>query len=135
MNLAIEKIREITLYATQGEHDPLDCLITLREIQEELTKCLDEVKELATEEVSRSGGKLDKYGYNFQLQKGRSNFSFKNISEWVSKNTEVKNLEEKYKLAYRLYSQGSAPVDLETGEVIPIPEVTYSKDTLVLRKS
>lgn len=61
-------------------------------------------------------------GYIFTKQSKRT-YDFNNVSEWIQTKQKLAEIEEKGKLALKLQEKGIEPVDAETGELLPIPQV------------
>jgi len=66
-------------------------------------------------------------------QNGSTRYSYKNIKSWNEKNKELKAIEEKSKMAYIAFSKGLLTAD-EFGEEIELPEISYTKDCLIVKK-
>ena len=72
-------------------------------------------------------------GFEFQKRNGSTRYSYKNIPEWQKLNVEIKECEEKHKQAFLSKQKGFLIAD-ENGEEIILPEISYTKDILVIRK-
>jgi hypothetical protein len=64
-------------------------------------------------------------GYKIILQ-SRTTLSFKNIDGWKALDASKKEFEAKSKLALQMIQKGIPNVDAETGEEIPLPEVSVT---------
>lgn len=85
---------------------------------------LDENKSTIAGE-SEGHGKSGYKGLIFTVQI-RSTPSYKNIDSWVKADELKKKIEAKAKLAMQLMEKGIDPVDAQTGELLPVPEVKIS---------
>ena len=85
---------------------------------------LDEYKSTIAGE-SEGYGKSGYKGLIFTVQI-RSTPSYKNIDSWVKADDLKKQIEAKAKLALQLMEKGIEPVDAQTGELLPVPEVKIS---------
>ena len=84
------------------------------------------------EEISDEAIGYGREGYNgfiWGLQ-SRKTYDFKNVDEWLITKQKLSEIEEKGKLALQLQEKGIEPVDAETGELLPIPQV---KNTTFLK--
>ena len=98
------------------------------EVMEEQVKnrkaWLDETKrEIASE--ADGYGKDGYKGLVFSIQT-RTTYNFSKVEEVAKLKADIKELEEKGKLALKLIEKGIEPVDANTGELLPVPEVTVT---------
>ena len=85
---------------------------------------LDETKrEIASE--ADGYGKDGYKGLVFSIQT-RTTPNYKNIDAWVNAEKTKKEIEAKAKLALQLIEKGVEPLDVTTGELLPIPEVSVT---------
>ena len=89
---------------------------------------LDEYREEIVNE-SEGYGRDGYNGFIWGLQ-SRKTYDFKNVDEWLITKQKLSEIEEKGKLALQLQEKGIEPVDAETGELLPIPQV---KNTTFLK--
>ena len=85
---------------------------------------LDEAKREIANEADQYG-KAGYHGLVFTVQT-RSTNSYKNIDAWLNAEKTKKEVEAKAKLALQLIEKGIEPLDANTGELLPIPEVTVT---------
>ena len=71
-------------------------------------------------------------GFVFEKRNGGIRFDYKHIQAWQEAVKVKKDVEEKCKLAYQAL-QLKLLVGTEDAEVVDIPRVTYSKDSLIVR--
>jgi hypothetical protein len=104
------------------ENDYFETMINMRK------SWMDEYREEIADESEQYG--RDGYnGYIWGLQ-SKKTYDFKSIPEWLNAKNKLSEIEEKGKLALQLQAKGIEPVDSETGELLPIPQVkqtTYLK--------
>lgn len=85
---------------------------------------LDEAKrEIANE--AEGYGKEGYKGLVFSVQT-RTTYNFSKVQEVAKLKADIKELEEKGKLALKLIEKGIEPLDVNTGELLPVPEVTVT---------
>ena len=82
----------------------------------------------AKREIANEADQYGKSGYKglvFTIQT-RSTNSYKNIDAWANAEKTKKEIEAKAKLALQLIEKGIEPVDANTGELLPVPDVTVT---------
>ena len=131
INLTIEKVES-------GHTHPLDALIKLRGDKYLLKQSLELIDafeadnlELLSSEVDAYGGQYN--GYDIQVRSGGKTFSFRHIPEWQEVEAKKKEVEAKYKSYFDASQKGMMAVS-EDGEEILIPEVSYRKASVILKK-
>lgn len=85
---------------------------------------LDENKSTIAGE-SEGHGKSGYHGLIFSIQT-RTTYDFSKVNDVAKLKADIKELEEKGKLALKLIEKGIEPVDAKTGELLPVPEVKIS---------
>lgn len=132
--LRSQEIAELVESAENGDINALRVYAQLKRTSDLLSDAIKQVEVLAIDEASKQGTKtFEAYGNKFELRSGMTRYSYKNIPIWNEKSKELKAIEEKSKLAYIAFSKGMLTAD-EYGEDIGFPEVTYTKDCLILKK-
>jgi len=137
MNGNIESmIRQIGAMAQDvedGNESPFEALANLKNLESNLKEALKFIMEFAVHEGSKYEKTFIQGDHQFTYMNGRRTFNFKNLQEWSDKKAELKLIEDKYKTAWQQKeSRGILSVS-EDGEVLELPEVTYSKDVLSVK--
>lgn len=130
--MSTELFDEMKRSAIEGEKDPLLVYAELKEIEAGLKQALDEVFEVAIEESEKYEKSFDLKGWKFERRNGKVNYSFKHIPQWVDLKSKVDHFEEISKQALKM--NGKIQTATKDGEEIPLPRVTYSKDSLIVKK-
>ena len=73
-----------------------------------------------------------KDGFKFEKRNGAKRFDFKHLAEWSDKKAELTEIESKYKGAFQSFERGLKQVT-DDGEIIELPKVSYSKDSLIVK--
>lgn len=111
-----------------GEESALKAYAVLKAEEANIKRYMDKIKEEAISEASKwSENTFNHNGFRFTKVKGKARYSFKHIPEWAELDKKRKALEDRCKKAYQSYQQGVTSVS-EDGEIIDMPEVTYSAD-------
>lgn len=134
MNLP--NISQLVQDVHDGNESPLKAYGIIKEVQKYVETCVKEIESSALNEAQRWDEKqFDTDGFHFEKRNGSARYDFSGIEEYNRVKDNLKQLEEKYKVAFRSWQKGITPVDDETGEVIPQPKVTYSKDVLIVKST
>lgn len=111
-----------------GNITALDCAVKfkqdndyLEQLMNERKTWIDENRDSVTEE-SEQYGKSGYKGFIFSLQT-RKTLDFSNIKEITTLKTKIKDIENNGKIALQLIDKGIEPLDVNTGELLPIPTV------------
>lgn len=116
-----------------GNESPYKAHAILKELQADIKQCLEQIYPVLEDHVNQHGEKsFETQGFKIEKRNGKRNFSFKNVPEWQTYDLHKKQCEERLKLAYKAFESGANMAD-ENGEVIPLPEVTFSKDVIVVK--
>jgi hypothetical protein len=102
--------------------------VCLKEELDFLQDCLDELKPQVMEEVRNfpaTHGAL-----RVEYMPGTRRYSFEHLDDWKVLKGQMAHLEGQAKMAYSAYEKGRTLVNDETGEIVPLPYVTYTKDTV-----
>jgi len=135
----IDKATDIIKEATNGDILLIDGLIELNFIEKEAKEVLDLIKEFKhkflRELESDSLEHQKKYrGHMIVVNNGKVTYSYKEIKEWEEVSERKKEIEQKYKSAFLSNQKGLTVVDDETGEVLELPTVSYSKSSISVRE-
>lgn len=115
------------------KENPLKAFAVLKGLQKQIADGIKEIEEGALEEAAKYGEKtFEAMNFKFEVREGRRTYSFKNIESWVETNNKLKEMESTFKQAASAYEKGKTVVD-DNGEVVPVPEVTYSKSSITVK--
>lgn len=137
MEAVIKRISEIINMADDGQIGMMDAVCDLQDMVKPLEEALGFIKEFKKEHVDELAMLKEDYpdgygGYTFEYRNGAMRLGYKNISEWAEANKELKDIEKKYKAAYLGFQKGIQPVT-EDGEILELPEPTYSASSIILK--
>lgn len=130
-----EKLAAMVQDVIDGHESGLKVFAELKDQKNFIDECLKEIEGAALDEASKYGSKsFEAHGLNFELRAGGRMWNFKSCPNWVKKQEELKEEEELLKAAHQAYERGATSVDAN-GEVYTLPEVTYRKDSIVIKGS
>lgn len=112
-----------------GNEDAVKAYVELRKADNEVKKALEEINGAFMDEVQKEGATFKRYGAQFIRKNGTTRYSFKNIPIWIEANKVQKDIEAAAKLAYKNSQSGNMSVS-ESGEIIELPLVTFSSDSV-----
>jgi chaperonin GroEL (HSP60 family) len=117
-----------------GEISPLEAYAMAKQVDAEHQQYLEEMQAQAIEESKKWQEKSFAFkGFQFEKRHGSRRFDFKNISEWKVAKENIAAVEEKYKLAWESSIKSKMHTVSEDGEVLELPQVTYSKDVIIVK--
>ncbi len=102
--------------------------VCLKEELDFLQDCLDQLKPQVIEEVRNfpaTHGAL-----RVEFMPGTKRYTFDHLDEWKVLKGQMTHLENHAKMAYAAYQSGRTIFNDNTGEIVPLPHVTYTKDTV-----
>lgn len=124
---------QLTQDIIDGNENPLKGYAIMKKEIARLTKCLKEIEPAAHEEAGKHGNNtFSEGGFKFERRNGGAVYNFKNIPEWATAKESIKTIEDRAKTAFANYKKGITSTT-EDGEIIALPEVTYKKDSLIVK--
>ena len=133
MNRTKLEISEAVQQVLDGNENPLEIYAIFKDLQKHLDNALKEIQDNVQDEAEKYEKNFTLGNYIFERRAGRKIMSYKKIEEWAKIDKERKEIEAKAKLGYSMYEKGLDAFNPETGEVLPLPEVSYSKDVLIVK--
>lgn len=116
-----------------GKENPLKAYAILKDRKSNLEKCIKEIEEHAFEEASKYNEKtFEDMGFKFELRDGSRRYNFRSVPKWREYNDQIKYFEKSLKDAANAYQKGKTMID-DNGEVVPVPEVTYTKPSISVK--
>lgn len=116
-----------------GDANAIEVFAVVKKIEKLFADAKTKIDEYALEEARKYGStSFDAHGIKCELRSGGKRFDYKNIQEWNVASENLKSIEEKYKLAYTNHSKGLMAVSND-GEVLELPKVSFSKDSLIVK--
>lgn len=123
-----EKIENLLNNVEDGELSASWAFVVIKEELDFLQDCMDQLKPQVIEEVRNfpaTHGAL-----RVEYMPGTRRYSFEHLDDWKVLKGQMAHLESQAKMAYSAYEKGRTLVNDETGEIVPLPYVTYTKDTV-----
>jgi len=116
----------------QGITDPLIAYAELKQYKREIDQALKDIEPIALEESEKYGKSFELHGIKFERRNGATRYDFKHIEEWQMLHQELKKFEMQSKQALAALKHGANYID-EHGQQIPVPKLTYAKDSLITK--
>ena len=123
---------DITNNVIQGMTDPLIAYAELKEYKRDIDQAIKDIEPIALEESEKYGKSFELHGIKFERRNGSTRYDFKHIEQWQMMHQELKNFEMQSKQALAAMKHGANYID-ENGEQIPVPKITYTKDSLITK--
>ena len=124
--------KDIAEKAIGGYTDPLIAYAELKAYKMELDQAIRDLEPVAIDESEKYGKSFELHGIKFERRNGATRYDFKHIEEWQNINTQLKNFEKSSKQALAASKHGANYVNAD-GEGIPLPKVTYNRDSLIIK--
>lgn len=116
-----------------GFTNALEAFGVFKELEKRFNDAKKQIDTLAYNE-SEKYDKTFKIGqYQFTRVDGRKQFDFKHIEEWKIAKDNLAEIESKYKSVYENQQKGLSSFNEQTGEVLEVPVVTFSKSSLAVK--
>jgi hypothetical protein len=128
-----EVILELANDVLEGNADAVPLQVFIKKAKEALEQAEKAIKPTLMRAVEGKEG----YAYNgylLQVRPGSGRHSYDHIREWVELRDKMKDIEDKAKVAYKMYLRGDQYVT-EEGELIPPSKYTGYDDTIVITKT
>jgi hypothetical protein len=116
-----------------GFTNSLEAFACFRELEKRFNEAKKQIDELAYNESEKYDKTFKIGSYQFTRVEGRKQFDFKNIDEWKVAKENLVQIEAKYKSVYENNKNGISSLNEQTGEVLQIPIVTFSKSSLSVK--
>ena len=117
-----------------GNINPLDAFAIFKKMEAMFNEAKKSIDSLAVDEAETFGESTFSHnGQKYEVRNGATRYSFKEIPEWVEANKNLKQIEEKYKTAYKNRQMNLSSLDETTGELLQLPTVTKSKSSLIVK--
>jgi len=123
-----------------GNVGHLDTFIFLEEERKLLEQSLAIIKSYKDENLDLIEKEANEYGkegykgYKVEVRNGGRLFDYKHIPEWQERKESLSECEEKHKQAFIAKEKGLLTAS-EDGEEIVMPEVSYRKSSIILKKT
>lgn len=128
----------LTCESIDGNANPLEIYIQLKEIEKTLADCIGSIQPQAIEEAysKYSEKSFDLLGATVEKKTASGKWQYNVSNEYEALKDKIKKLEEVYKLSYQSNLKGSTIVDEATGEIVPPAVYTPGKETIsiILKK-
>jgi len=136
-----DRIIHIHNEVENGYRSAFDGLIELDIYRKQLDNALALIKDFKDtfndQLASASTEYKDGYkGYKIETRSGGRTFVYKAIPEWADAEKSKKEIEAKYKSMFLAIEKGNVNANIsEDGEILPLPEITYRKGSIILKKA
>lgn len=117
----------------RGSRSALITYAEMKRFADIAVKAVKQIEDLAIDEAINFGEKeFETNGYKFQIRNGATRYSYKHIPDWQIVQEELKEVEERYKAAFIARQKGLLTASAD-GEELILPEITRSKDSLIVK--
>lgn len=127
------ELAHFTQKVEDGDISALTAYANIKKLESEIVSVKKQIEPLALDEAINYGEKSFTHdGVKFEIRNGATRYNYKGISAWSEKQKELKTIEERSKQAFIAKQKGILTAT-EDGEEIELPEVNYSKNSLIVK--
>ena len=116
-----------------GEESPFKALYLLKQELTTLKEAIEVVEIEAFNQAEYEDKTFVKDGYKIEKRNGGKRWNFKGCKTYQIAKDNLTQIEDELKTNYKLWESGKSAVD-EFGEIGDVPHVTYSKDSMIIKK-
>jgi len=116
-----------------GEESPFKALYELKQELTTLKEAIEVVEIEAFNQSEYEDKTFVKDGYKIEKRNGSKRWNFKGCKDYQIAKDNLKQIEDDLKTNYKLWESGKSSVD-QFGEIGDVPHVTYSKDSMIIKK-
>jgi len=127
-------IEQITQDVMDGNQNPYEALYLLKQRLKTVKLAIEIVEVEAMNQCEYEDKTFEKDGFKIEKRNGRKQWNFKQCKSFQIANDNLEEIKNDLKANYGLFEKGKSSVD-EHGEVGEVPQVTYSKDSLIIKKT
>jgi hypothetical protein len=116
-----------------GEESPFKALYELKQQLATIKSAIEVVEIEAFNQAEYEDKTFVKDGYKVEKRNGAKRWNFKGCKTYQIAKDNLTQIEDELKTNYKLWETGKSAVD-EFGEIGDVPHVTYSKDSMIIKK-
>lgn len=129
-----EEVAHLLIDVENGNKRALSVYANFKRCKDLFDQASKQIETLAHNEASEYPEKTFlENGFEFEKRNGSTRYSYSHIPEVLDLKKKIKVIEEKSKQAFISKQKGILVAD-ENGEEILLPKVTYTKDSLIVKK-
>tara|TARA_R110002020_G_scaffold328548_1_gene544468 strand:- start:789 stop:1232 length:444 start_codon:yes stop_codon:yes gene_type:complete len=129
-----DEVTHLLTQAEEGNINPLDVYAIFKQSKILIDEAIEQVEPLAQSEAIKYPERtFEQSGFTFEKRNGATRYSYDHIPEIFELNQKLKYAQAKYKHAYLSQQKGLLTASKD-GEEMIMPKVTYSKDSLIVKK-
>jgi hypothetical protein len=117
----------------EGSESPFKALYLLKQELTTLKEAIEVVEIEAFNQSEYEDKSFIKDGYKIEKRNGGKRWNFKGCKDYQIAKDNLSEIEDGLKTNYKLWESGKSSVD-EFGEIGDVPKVTYSKDSMIIKK-
>jgi hypothetical protein len=127
-------ISQLTQDVMDGKTSPYKALHYLKQLKKDLEIQIEIIEVEAFNQCEYEDKTFEADGFKIEKRNGRKIWNFKKCQSYQIAKDNLTEIKDDLKSNYQQFERGKQVVDQE-GEVGEIPEVTYTKDSLIIKKS
>ena len=116
-----------------GVESPYKALYDLKQQLATLKSAIEVVEVEAFNQAEYEDKTFEKDGFKIEKRNGSKRWNFKGCKTYQIAKDNLSEIEDELKANYKLWEMGKSSVD-EFGEIGDVPQVTYNKDSMIIKK-
>ena len=117
----------------EGNESPYKALYDLKQQLATLKSAIEVVEVEAFNQAEYEDKTFEKDGFKIEKRNGAKRWNFKGCKTYQIAKDNLSEIEDELKANYKLWEMGKSSVD-EFGEIGDVPQVTYNKDSMIIKK-
>ena len=117
----------------EGSESPYKALYDLKQQLATLKSAIEVVEVEAFNQAEYEDKTFEKDGFKIEKRNGAKRWNFKGCKTYQIAKDNLSEIEDELKANYKLWEMGKSSVD-EFGEIGDVPQVTYNKDSMIIKK-
>ncbi len=123
---------ELVQEVMDGKFSPYKALHFLKDYQKVIKEQIEIVEIEAFNQAQYEDKTFEKDGFKIEKRNGRKTWNFKGCESFLKANDELEKIKSDLKANFTQWEKGKQVVD-ENGEIGEVPQVTYAKDSLIVK--
>ena len=129
----MKNVGQIVQDVMEGNESPFKALYLLKEQLKDVKEAIEVVEIEAFNQSEYEDKSFIKDGYKIEKRNGGKRWNFKGCKDYLKAKENLSKIEDDLKTNFKLWESGKSAVD-EFGEIGDVPKVTYSKDSMIIKK-
>jgi hypothetical protein len=127
-----DKLYVFAEQVVNGELHPIEFKLYLNKLKDVISECESLIEETILAEADKYKGQTV-WGHKVEVTNG-GRYNYDAIPQYQELKSQLKEIEKKSQMAYKMWTQGAQMLDPETGEIMPPANYVPTKSYVKLQK-